>query len=132
MGAWSPDSKSHVAHMSGGDFRSNEQSVTIAAPGDVRIELVASDGRVTVLKERTPVLAGEIIDATEMSVGALKAFLESEMEDARKQERALLAASEGDHDEGVGPDHLRSRREGVLQGRFRQARRRSSTSLAST
>jgi isocitrate dehydrogenase len=49
MGAWSPDSKTHVAHMSGGDFRSNERSVTIAAPGVVRIELVASDGRVTVL-----------------------------------------------------------------------------------
>src|SRR5580765_5084911 len=85
MGVWSPDSKTHVAHMSAGDFRSNERSVTIAAPGAVRIELVASDGRVTVLRAKTPVLAGEIVDATKMSVGALKAFLESEMEDARKQ-----------------------------------------------
>ncbi|MEP7309971.1 MAG: NADP-dependent isocitrate dehydrogenase [Acidobacteriota bacterium] len=83
MGAWSRASKSHVAHMSSGDFRSNERSITIRAAGAVRIELVAPDGGVTVLKERTPVLAGEILDATAMSVGALKAFLERQMEDAK-------------------------------------------------
>ena len=90
MGAWSPDSKSHVAHMSGGDFRSNEKSVTIGAAGAVRIELVASDGSVTVLKEKTPVLAGEIIDATAMSAGALKAFLE-QRDGRREADRACCS-----------------------------------------
>ena len=85
MGAWSPASRSHVAHMSSGDFRSNEQSITIGAVGAVRIELAANDGSVTVLKEKTPVLAGEIIDATAMSVGALNVFLERQMEDAKNQ-----------------------------------------------
>ena len=85
MAAWSKDSKSHVAHMSSGDFRSNERSVTIGTPGTLRIELVGSDGGVTVLKENTPVLAGEIIDATTMSTAALRAFLEQQMEDARTQ-----------------------------------------------
>ena len=85
MGAWSRDVKSHVASMTGGDFRSNERSKTIAQDGQVRIELFAQDGRVTVLKEKTPVLAGEVIDATVMSVRALTAFLEKEVEDARRQ-----------------------------------------------
>jgi len=85
MGSWSHASKSHVAHMSGGDFRSNERSITIGAPGAVRIELVAPDGGVTVLKENTPVLAGEILDATAMSAGALKAFLERQLEDAKAE-----------------------------------------------
>jgi isocitrate dehydrogenase len=84
MGAWSPDSKSHVATMSGGDFRANERSVTIAREGRIRIELTARDGTVTTLKE-LPVLAGEVVDATVMSVRALKDFLESQIEDARRQ-----------------------------------------------
>jgi isocitrate dehydrogenase len=84
MGAWSRDSKSHVASMTSGDFRSNEQSKTIAQDGHVRIELAADDGAVTVLRERIPVLAGEVIDATVMSVRALTAFLEKEVEDARR------------------------------------------------
>ena len=65
MGAWSPDSATHVATMGERDFRSNEQSTTVAADGAVRIEHVAADGEVTVLKESVPVLAGEVIDATE-------------------------------------------------------------------
>src|SRR3954452_12358571 len=52
MGAWSPDSKSHVATMSGGDFRSTERSVTVAGDGAVRVEHVAADGSVSVLRER--------------------------------------------------------------------------------
>src|SRR5882672_10689652 len=75
MGAWSPDSKTHVSHMEGGDFRSNEISMTIALAGDLRIELLALDGTVTVLKEKTRVLAGEIIDATMMSIRELTSFL---------------------------------------------------------
>jgi isocitrate dehydrogenase len=71
--------------MSGGDFLSNEKSTTVSEDGNVRIEHVAEDGTVTVLKEQTSVLKGEIIDATTMSVQALRKFLETEMEDARKQ-----------------------------------------------
>jgi len=85
MGEWSPKSKTHVSHMDGGDFRSNEISMTIAKPGTVRIELLALDGTVTVLKDKTPVLAGEIIDATTMSIRELSAFLEEQIEDARSQ-----------------------------------------------
>jgi isocitrate dehydrogenase len=85
MGAWSRESKSHVASMTGGDFRSNERSKTMTQEGHVRIELVEQSGKTTVLKEKVPVLAGEVIDATVMSVRALTAFLEKEIEDARKQ-----------------------------------------------
>ena len=63
MGAWSPDSKTNVAHMTADDFRSNEQSVVIAADDTLRIEHVAADGTTTVLKESIPVLAGEVVDA---------------------------------------------------------------------
>src|SRR4051812_41327562 len=85
MGAWSPDSKSHVATMSGGDFRSTEQSVTVAADGVVRIEHVASDGAVTVLTERIGVLAGEVLDAAVMRRAALDAFLAEQVADAERQ-----------------------------------------------
>ena len=83
MGAWSQDSKTHVATMSAGDFRSNEQSVTFAAATTVRIEHVDADGAVTVLKPSVPVLAGEIVDSTVMSVAALRAFLAEQIADAK-------------------------------------------------
>jgi len=83
MGAWSADSKSHVAHMNDGDFYASEQSVVIEQAGDVRIEHIDEDGRVTVLKEKTPVLADEVIDAAVMSRNALRAFYEREMQDAK-------------------------------------------------
>ena len=85
MGAWSPDSRSHVATMSGGDFRSTEQSVTVAADGAVRVEHVAADGTVTVLKERIAVLAGEVLDAAVMRRAALDAFLAEQVADAKAQ-----------------------------------------------
>jgi isocitrate dehydrogenase len=85
MGAWSADSKTHVATMGQGDFFSNERSVTVDAPGEVRIELVADDGTTTVLKERTPVLAGEVIDATVMRKEALMDFLRAQIADAKAQ-----------------------------------------------
>ncbi len=85
MGAWSPESKTHVATMSGGDFFSNERSVQVREATTVRIEQVASDGTVTVLKEGIELLAGEIIDATFMSKAALIAFLEKQVEEARAQ-----------------------------------------------
>jgi isocitrate dehydrogenase len=75
MGAWSPDSRTNVATMTSGDFRNNEQSVTVETAGTLRIEHVAADGTVTVLKASQPVLAGEVIDGTYMSKKALVAFL---------------------------------------------------------
>jgi isocitrate dehydrogenase len=88
MGEWSSESKSHVATMSSGDFRSSERSVTLAEPDDVRIEHVGADGEVTVLKASTPLEAGEIIDAAVMSRAALLDFLQAQMDDAR--ERGVL------------------------------------------
>ncbi len=85
MGAWSTDSKTHVATMGDRDFRSNEQSVTVAADGAVRIEHVGSDGAITVLKESVPVLAGEVIDSTAMDVAALRSFLAEQISDAKQQ-----------------------------------------------
>jgi isocitrate dehydrogenase len=85
MGPWTRDSRTHVANMNGGDFRSNERSTTVGADGRLRIELTSRDGKVTVLKENVPVLAGEVIDATVLNVRALTAFLEKEVEDARRQ-----------------------------------------------
>jgi len=83
MGAWSADSKSHVAHMDGGDFYGSEKSALIAEAGNVKIELTAADGTKTVLKEKTPVKAGEIIDASVMSKKALRSFLQSQVDDAK-------------------------------------------------
>jgi isocitrate dehydrogenase len=85
MGAWSPDSKSHVATMSAGDFRSTEQSVTVDADGIVRVEHIASDGTVTVLKQPLPVLAGEVLDAAVMRRAALDAFLAEQVAEAKAQ-----------------------------------------------
>ncbi len=84
MGTWSSDSKSHVATMSSGDFRSNEQSVTVAEATTVRIEHVAEGGEVTVLKDNLALLAGEIIDGTFMSKPALLTFLEQQVADAKQ------------------------------------------------
>ncbi|HEV7204025.1 MAG TPA: NADP-dependent isocitrate dehydrogenase [Jatrophihabitans sp.] len=88
MGAWSQDSKSHVATMDDGDFRSTEKSVTVDAAGSVRIEHVAANGDVTVLKEKTALLAGEVIDASVMRKAALDAFLAAQVADAK--ERGVL------------------------------------------
>jgi len=85
MGAWSKDSRTHVSHMHSGDFFSNEQSVTIAAAGTLRIQLVGADGTTTVLKESVPVQAGEIVDATFMSKAALTAFLAEQVAEAKAQ-----------------------------------------------
>jgi isocitrate dehydrogenase len=85
MGAWTTDSKTHVAHMSAEDFYGSEQSVTIKDAGIVRIELHAADGKITVLKEKTAVLAGEVIDTNVMSVAALRDFYEAQMQAAKAQ-----------------------------------------------
>jgi len=85
MGAWAKDSKSHVAHMSGGDFYGSEQSVTVADATDVKIEFVGKDGSVNVLKASTPLLAGEIIDSSVMNSKALQTFLAEQIADAKAQ-----------------------------------------------
>jgi isocitrate dehydrogenase len=85
MGAWSPDSKTHVSYMKGGDFRSNEKSMTTTAATDAKIEFVGQDGKTTVLKPKVTLQANEIIDATFMSKRALRQFLEEQIEDAKKQ-----------------------------------------------
>ncbi len=86
MGEWSKESKSHVASMQSGDFFSNEKSVTVDSENDVKIEFVGNDGSVQVLKESTPLLAGEVIDATVLNKNALVKFLEEQVEDAKKQD----------------------------------------------
>jgi isocitrate dehydrogenase len=85
MGAWSPDSKTHVATMGHDDFRSNERSLTMIEADDLRIEHVAADGAVTVLKESVPVQAGEVVDGTFMSKRALVEFLAEQIADAKRQ-----------------------------------------------
>jgi isocitrate dehydrogenase len=85
MGEWSSDSRSHVATMDGGDFRSSERSVTVDEATDVRIEHESADGEVTVLKGSTPLEAGEIIDAAVMSRAALTDFLDRQVADASEQ-----------------------------------------------
>ncbi len=84
MGAWGADSKSHVATMGEGDFFSNEKSVTIEKGTNVVIQHIDKEGNKTILKENTPLLDGEVLDATKMSVKALIAFIEREIEDAKE------------------------------------------------
>jgi len=84
LGAWKPDSKAHVAHMTEGDFYANENSTVIEKPTDYRIEFVDAAGKVTVLKKKAGLLAGEIIDTTRMSVKALRKFYADQIDDAKK------------------------------------------------
>jgi isocitrate dehydrogenase len=84
LSAWSPENRAHVAHMTGGDFYGNETATTIEKPTDYRIEFVDAAGKVTALKKKAPLLAGEIIDSTKMSVKALRKFYEDSIEDAKK------------------------------------------------
>ena len=83
MGAWESSSTTHVATMGERDFRSNEQSTTVTEDSTLRIEHVAEDGSVSVLKDAVPVLAGEVIDATFMDAEALRSFLDREITEAR-------------------------------------------------
>jgi len=88
MGEWSADSKSHVAHMTSGDLRSNEISTTItsATAGDSKIEFIGNDGTTKALKEKLALIDGEIIDATVFSKRALRAFLEEQIKDAKEKD----------------------------------------------
>ena len=84
MGAWTSDSKSHVAHMTGGDFYGSEKSTTMKKAANVRIEFVAADGKTTVLKKKLELQEGEVVDAAVMNVRALRKFYEEQIEDAKK------------------------------------------------
>ncbi len=83
MGAWSSDSKTHVATMQQGDFYANEKSVTLQQAGSVKIQHVGTNGEITTLKPKVAVLEGEVIDATVMNFAALEAFLEEQIKDAK-------------------------------------------------
>ena len=85
MGAWSSESKTHVASMEQGDFYGSEQSVTVSQETDVKIEFVGTDGTTTVLKASTPLKAGEIIDSSVMNIAALKSFVAKTIEEAKAQ-----------------------------------------------
>jgi isocitrate dehydrogenase len=88
LSAWAPDSQAHVAHMTGGDFYGSESSTTIAKAIAVRYEFVGLDGAVTVLKPKTPLQEGEILDTSVMHVKALRRFFEEQIDDAKA--RGLL------------------------------------------
>jgi isocitrate dehydrogenase len=83
MGAWTSDSKTHVAHMSGGDFYGSEQSAVIAVPGALRIELIDGSGAPTVLKDGLAVAAQDVVAASVMSRRALQAFFAQSIADAK-------------------------------------------------
>lgn len=89
MGKWASDSKSHVAHMTDGDFYGSEQSVTLSDAGSVNIVLTQKDGQEVVLKSGLKLLAGEIIDAAVLSKKALVSFYEREIENAKAEDVLL-------------------------------------------
>ncbi len=89
MGEWSADSKTRVASMSEGDFYASEQSVMVEKEDDVKIQFIDTDGNITVLKESTPLLAGEVIDASCMNVNALRAYCESAISEAKDNDVLL-------------------------------------------
>ena len=118
MGAWSADSKTNVATMGVDDFRDNEQSVVLGGDDTLTIQprrrrrhrpRCSSDG--------LPVLEGEVVDATVLRVAALDAFLRRPDRPRQGRRRALLGAPQGHDDEGLRPDHLRPRRQGLPRPR---------------
>ncbi|WP_454060996.1 NADP-dependent isocitrate dehydrogenase [Candidatus Nitrospira salsa] len=93
MGKWTKDSKTHVAHMSGGDFFDNEKSATISeqSAGNGRIEFVGADGSTKVLRDKVKLDKGDVVDATKMSVSALRKFFKEQVADAKKTPDVLLS-----------------------------------------
>ena len=85
MGAWTPESKTNVAHMEGDDFRSTEKSAVLEKDDSLRIELVGDDGSTTVLRAAVPVLAGEVVDAAVLRVAALREFLTAQVARAKAE-----------------------------------------------
>ncbi len=91
MGAWSPDSKTSVAHMSSGDFYGSENSTTVEADGKFRIVFYGNDGSETVLKDPAPLKAGEVIDSSVMHLSALRSFVEEAIAEAKEKDILLSA-----------------------------------------
>ncbi len=91
MGVWERDSKTSVAHMDSGDFYGTENSMAAAADGSFKIVFYGSDGSEKVLKESSPLLAGEVIDSSVMHLDALKAFVERAIKDAKEKDVLLSA-----------------------------------------
>ena len=93
MGKWANDSKTHVAHMSGGDFFGNEKSATITdqSAGKGRIEFVGADGSTKVLKDGVTFDKGDVVDATKMSVAELRKFFAEQVVDAKKDPDVLFS-----------------------------------------
>ena len=89
MGEWSSNSKTHVAHMTEGDFYGSEKSVVVEKAGDVKIEFVGADGQAKTLKEKTSLKEKEVIDASVMSSKSLRSFLEKEISEAKEQDLLL-------------------------------------------
>ena len=85
MGAWVPESKTHVSHMAAGDFYHSEKSVTLKDATTAKIEFVDNFGNVTVLKDKLPLQAGEVLDGSFISVRALRKFIQEQIDDAKKQ-----------------------------------------------
>ncbi|MDG2226225.1 MAG: NADP-dependent isocitrate dehydrogenase [Flavobacteriales bacterium] len=85
MGAWSSNSKTHVSHMNGGDFRSNEKSITVTDANSVKIEFIDGNGNTKILKDNLSLLAGEIIDASVLSKKALVSFFQDQFKDAKEK-----------------------------------------------
>ncbi|AWA30237.1 NADP-dependent isocitrate dehydrogenase [Flavobacterium magnum] len=83
MGPWSPDSKTHVASMDGGDFYGSEQSITVKKANTFRIEFTDNGGNTKTLRDSAPLLAGEVIDSAVLSISSLKQFIAKEFEDAK-------------------------------------------------
>jgi len=90
MKKWPPDSKSRVAHMTGGDFYASEVSTTLKEACEAHIEFVGTDGRTEVLKEKMDLLAGEVLDASVMNVRALRTFYQEQI-NAALDENILLS-----------------------------------------
>ncbi|WP_447970282.1 NADP-dependent isocitrate dehydrogenase [Nitrospira sp. M1] len=93
MGKWTKDSKTHVSSMSGGDFFDNEKSATITeqSAGNGRIEFVGADGSTKVLKDKVALDKGDVVDATKMSVSALRKFFKEQVAEAKKTPDVLLS-----------------------------------------
>ena len=85
MGAWTSDSKTHVASMQDGDFYGTETSVTVTEPTDVKIEFFDTNNNGTVLKASTPLLKGEIIDSAAFNLNKFKQFIAQEIADAKSK-----------------------------------------------
>ncbi len=120
MGAWSPDSKTHVAHMTAGDFYGSEKAVTVPEAGSFKIEFVGADGTTTVLKEKTALQGGRDHRCRRHEPPASARVLRGADPGRQAAGRAPVPAPQGYHDEGFGPDHVRPCGVGLFQGRLRK------------